>query len=170
QFGCDSVITIQLTVIVIDNTVSYSSPVLSANHIGGSYQWINCSSMMPITGATSASFTATANGYYAVIITDNICVDTSACFPVSDLSLREMPENFVSLFPNPSKNEFTILFSEIQSDILLDIFSSDGKIVYSKQISNTSKYRINHNFAPGLYRIVIRNSSNKMVQKNLIIQ
>ncbi|MEN9567950.1 MAG: hypothetical protein RLZZ69_3146, partial [Cyanobacteriota bacterium] len=44
---------------------------------GATYQWLNCDSNTLIPGATSISYTATANGNYAVIITQDACVDTS---------------------------------------------------------------------------------------------
>jgi hypothetical protein len=48
----------------------------------GTYQWINCTGNTPIAGANNQNFTPTQTGNYAVIITNNGCIDTSNCVNV----------------------------------------------------------------------------------------
>lgn len=43
------------------------------------YQWINCTTNQPISGATNATFTAPAAGFYKVIIKTACATDTSTC-------------------------------------------------------------------------------------------
>ena len=64
-----------------DITITNSSPILSANQIGASYQWLDCDdNYAPIVGDTNQDFTATANGNFAVIVSGYGCTDTSDCY------------------------------------------------------------------------------------------
>jgi hypothetical protein len=78
-FGCDSMLTLVLTIQQVDSTVSVLGQTMTA--IGaGTYQWLYCdSSWMPIPGATQQSFTPTQSGSYGVAVTLNGCSDTSGC-------------------------------------------------------------------------------------------
>ena len=40
--GCDSLITLNLTINTVDNSVTQSGAMLTANQTGGSYQWLEC--------------------------------------------------------------------------------------------------------------------------------
>src|SRR5690606_3464888 len=78
--GCDSVITLDLTLTTIDRSVTISGATLSANQAGGNYQWIDCNNgNAPIGGANGQSYAPTENVTYAVVITIDNCSDTSEC-------------------------------------------------------------------------------------------
>ncbi|HRG01938.1 MAG TPA: T9SS type A sorting domain-containing protein [Bacteroidia bacterium] len=85
--GCSSTATTSVFVssVFLNNTVNTNGNVLTASEAGAtSYQWIDCSNNnIPIAGATSQSFTATASGNYAVIITKNTCSIISNCTQVT---------------------------------------------------------------------------------------
>lgn len=74
----------------IKNSVTLSNLTLSTNAAGANitYQWLNCDDNTILLGNTNSSFTATTNGNYAVVVTDNSCrVDTSACSYVAVIVL-----------------------------------------------------------------------------------
>jgi hypothetical protein len=82
--NCDSVITINLTLSAINKTVAVNGNVFTAADSTATYQWIDCANnKQAIAGATNRSQVAlgcvgnTLN--YAVQLTKNGCVDTSAC-------------------------------------------------------------------------------------------
>ncbi len=108
--GCDSFITINLTVNpTIDTSLINNSPVLTAVENGATYQWIDCSNAnAPLIGKTSQSFTALANGNYAVIINKNGCVDTSTCYNIMNVGISEFSKEDFSIFPNPSNGKIFI--------------------------------------------------------------
>lgn len=74
--NCVNVVVCNLTA-----TATSNGSTVTAGQ-SGTYQWINCSGNTPIAGATNQSFTPTQTGNYAVIITNNGCVDTSDCVNV----------------------------------------------------------------------------------------
>jgi len=103
SIGCDSVITINLTVNSVNLTISQSGndgdTLMAA--ATGTYQWINCATMLPIAGATNSTFGATGDGSYACIITEGACTDTSACFMVAGMGVNQNPlGDIVKLYPN----------------------------------------------------------------------
>ena len=79
--GCDSTIALNLTILPMPSVaVTLSSGVLSANQQNETYQWLDCNNnYSPISGASQNTFTPLITGNYAVQISLNNCVDTSAC-------------------------------------------------------------------------------------------
>ncbi len=64
-------------------TTTLNGIVITANQNGADYQWLDCNnSYSQITGASNQSYSVTANGDYAVMVTQNNCRDTSACINV----------------------------------------------------------------------------------------
>ena len=101
--GCDSIITLNLTVYPIDLTLTTTNQTqLSSNQNGAQYQWIDCNTQQSIAGATNQSFSPSTNGSYAVVVTTSDCSDTSICETISVIGLEELnPSNF-NVFPNPT--------------------------------------------------------------------
>ncbi len=136
--GCDSVVTTMLVVntVNVGVTVTGNGATLSANNASAtSYQWIDCSNMQPIAGATSSSYTATANGSYAVVVTDSACSDTSACTPVTNIGIDDPTVDYIfSVFPNPTLGNVTIATSKPTQVV---IFNALGEVVLAQQVQNT---------------------------------
>jgi len=165
--GCDSVITINLTVYSIDTSVVNTSPVLTANESGAAYQWVDCNNAFAvIPGATNQSYTATANGSYAVIITKGGCTDTSACHTVTTVGIVENSfDNIISLYPNPTNGQFEIAFSEYIQDATVVVRNALGQEVLSREYDSTIQIQLNIDGAPGFYFVEIANAGNKAVLK-----
>jgi len=72
--------SIYVTVNTANTSVNQSGATLTASATGASFEWINCNGNIPVQGDTNQSFTASVTGSYAVVITQNGCVDTSNCF------------------------------------------------------------------------------------------
>ncbi len=108
--GCDSVVTLNLTLNSLDRTVTKAGATLTAAQSGASYQWINCDGHSVLPGATQQSYTATQNGSYAVIITKGDCSDTSACQQVAGLSIDDIAEpGLFRIIPNPAKDQVSLV-------------------------------------------------------------
>jgi hypothetical protein len=81
--GCDSIITLNLTITEIDTSLVMNNNVLYTLQMGSGFQWLDCNNnYQPVIGQNNSTFTPTSSGSYAVIITQNSCVDTSACYSV----------------------------------------------------------------------------------------
>ena len=100
--GCDSVVYLDLTVNNIDLSVTDNSPTLSANQVNATYQWLDCdNSFTAVVGQTNPDFTAAVNGNYAAEISYNNCIDTTACYLVSNVALCQQCNDEIQVFPNP---------------------------------------------------------------------
>ena len=131
--NCDSIV--RLTLFSNDTTVNQNQALLTAVQNGAIYQWVDCSNnFSPIPGATNQSYTATANGSYAVIITANGCTDTSACHNVTTVGINDYSASNWITFPNPTVNVFNIVTNEIINNSEIIITDISGK-----QISRMTK-------------------------------
>jgi hypothetical protein len=84
-YGSSAPQILYVTVITVNTSVTQTGSTLTADAIGAAYQWVDCNNwFLPIPGQTFQSFTATTPGSYAVIITQDGCIDTSACFTTSE--------------------------------------------------------------------------------------
>ncbi len=145
-------------VIVTVNTVNISTAVLNETITsaasGASYQWINCSNNSPVSGATAQSFTATANGSYAVVVTENGCSDTSACQTISSVGIEEASNTAFSVFPNPTNGSFTLATGnmEVEEVCILDVF---GKTVSALKPTGNIVALSLEGYANGIYFVRI---------------
>ena len=164
--GCDSVLTINLTITTLDASVSTNAQTITSNATGVAYQWLNCNNQnAEITGATSPSFTAIANGSYAVEISLNGCIDTSACTVINDVSLIqfEIDEN-VTLYPNPNSGKMYLKFGEVIDEMNVTVNDAVGRIVYSTEMLNSDILEIDIELLPGMYQVQLVNPEGKTKQ------
>ena len=162
--GCDSVITLNLTInSPSDITTTTNELTITANNIGAIYQWLDCdNNYAEISGETSVAFTAVANGSYAVEITENGCLDTSDCVAIITVAIIE--DDFrkqVSVFPNPTEKEFTLQIPENGSLVIYDLM---GKIVLKKQVTIIQKIEVSH-LAKGLYNLQVSTTKGNVLKK-----
>ncbi len=135
--GCDSVVRLFLTIIPIDVSTSSNWSSISANAIGMTYQWMDCSDNSLIAGATNITYTATVNGSYAVIISNSTgCVDTSDCVNLTNVGINEGELNtVVSLYPNPTSDLVNLTMADNVGKVQINVLDISGKSyieMYSK--------------------------------------
>ncbi|GAB5416078.1 MAG: hypothetical protein Crog4KO_13370 [Crocinitomicaceae bacterium] len=169
SFGCDSLVTLDLTFENVNTAVTQSGIVLSANEPVATYQWLNCPAMTSINGATDQSYTATANGEYAVIVTTNNCSDTSNCFLVDEVGIDELTgQNEWHAFPNPTKGKLTIELKEPSANYQLEIQDLNGNtLVRRNGIYGKSEIDIS-NVASGVYFLRVY-GMDRMFSKKIIV-
>jgi len=156
---------------MIDVTTTDANFVISANNTTATtYQWIDCNNNnVAIAGETNSSYTATANGDYAVIITEGNCSDTSACVTIAGVGIDEVGLlSVVEIYPNPNKGEFTI--NTTLTNATVSIYGLDGKLILSNIKITQSNQKINlENVENGVYFVTVKNKVNQKTIK-LIIQ
>ena len=150
SFGCDSIITINLTVVNVDTTVIASEDTLIAQQTNATYQWIDCNSNAPVSGATQQSFVPTQNGYYAVVITYQGCTDTSGCHYVVVTGLIST-NGFIKIYPNPTKGKITIEAS-VPGNYIMKLYDVSGKLIHKDRITLNPKKEVQLNsVSKGVY-------------------
>ncbi|MBK7587856.1 MAG: T9SS type A sorting domain-containing protein [Bacteroidetes bacterium] len=165
--NCDSVITLNLTIDSVDASVTQAAALLTANATLASYQWLACNPFQAITGETNQNFVATANGDYAVAVTQNGCTDTSACYTVNGVGTQDFSvTNSIHLFPNPVKQNLLIQSQYPLQDANIKILSITGQVAREYNHISTDKFTIDmSSFVSGNYFIEIADKKNKYVRK-----
>ncbi|MCD4679891.1 MAG: T9SS type A sorting domain-containing protein, partial [Bacteroidales bacterium] len=160
--GCDSTIILNLTIRTVDTSVTVNSTTITANATGAYYQWIDCSTMLPISGEVNQSYTATANGSYAVIINEYGCTDTSFCYSITTVGILENTfESLFSIYPNPTTGQLTITFKETYDQITLTVKNIGGKFISSTVIKEKEKVTLDIEGAKGYYFVNIESSEGQ---------
>ena len=111
---CDGTNTPNNAVTVVDETIT-------AVATGVSYQWIDCSDNSEINGETGMSYTATADGEYAVIVSNAECSDTSVCemITIDTSNLNELNAIGLVVYPNPTSGVLNIRFNGTEGTVEL---------------------------------------------------
>ncbi len=162
--NCDSILTINLTINNVDSSITQTGSLLSSNETGGNYQWLNCPGMTLIIGATNQSYIATVNGSYAVIVTNNGCSDTSACYPVTGVGIIE--NNFgneLLIYPNPTDKNFFIDLGGNYRTISITITNILGRTIQSNSYNESQLLNLNIEEPAGVYLLVIESVDKKAV-------
>ena len=166
--GCDSIATLNLTVSSLNPSVQNTAGVLSASQTAAVYQWINCATLVPISGAVSQNFIPTSNGNYAVIVQFQNCTDTSACVEYASASIDQQEEIEFSASPNPSLGEIHLSFTKPFSG-LIRFTDLQGKILYSQVSEAQSLITINtRTFEAGIILLNLSNTSINSTQRIFI--
>ena len=172
--GCDSTITIDLTVTILDLTVTAADPSVTANQAGAIYQWVDCDNgNQAITGETNQTYTAATTGNYAVIVTMNGCSDTSACTSIAVDGLNELDlSSNLEIYPNPNNGEFTVFVDGITaSEVTIELADLSGKVITTEMYANVvDKLNVpmNVNVDAGVYFIQISADGIRAVKRIVI--
>lgn len=168
---CDSVITTNLTVqLPINAALDQSNNTLTAITSGASYQWINCTTLLPISGATSQIFTAPLAGSYAVIVSENGCSDTSACVYVDVviIGIDDIQSEGITIYPNPNNGIFLIQIDQEKfADATFTLVNSLGEEI--PLIKELNSLKPTENLAAGMYLLQI-STGQGIVTRKIIVQ
>ncbi len=131
--GCDSIVSLDLTITGPDVTISQNGQLLTAGSTGATYQWLECENgFTPIPGATDQNYSVSTDGGYAVIVTQNGCTDTSDCVVVLLNGVDNPLLEKVSIFPNPTDGQLTIDFGQLDQPAV-KVYSALGQLVFAKE-------------------------------------
>jgi len=145
------------------------STITANNTAAASYQWVDCNTgFFPISGETSQSFTATSSGDYAVIVSDNSCSDTSACFNVDLTGIDALNYDFLNIYPNPVRNIMTIELGYSIPNGSIRITDMAGKLIDEITLKNDLKLHYNFTAPNGIYLVELH--SNEMHSVHRIVK
>jgi len=138
--GCDSVVTLNLTINTVNDSVNATGNTLTSVETGAQYQWLDCVFNYGILGGeTGQSYVATANGSYAVQVTKNGCRDTSNCYVLKNVGLANSLKAIgIKVYPNPTSEELNITITYKFIGSTYKILDPIGKKVLDGKINNTN--------------------------------
>ncbi|MEX1192170.1 MAG: DNRLRE domain-containing protein [Brumimicrobium sp.] len=153
----------------VDVSTSVNEITITANLSGATYQWVECPSFDAITDETSQDFTATENGDYAVIVTDNNdCSDTSDCVTINDVSISENDKNNFTVYPNPTSDNIYIESNENALSTNVSILDSKGAVIKTTQLKSTITSIDLSDFENGIYLVQIISNENTLIKKIVV--
>jgi hypothetical protein len=168
--GCDSVITINLTINSVDESVTQTGNTLMADNAGLTYQWLDCdNAYAAIPGATNQSYTPVSNGNYALKATGNGCTDTSACFNIFDLGISEQDNQLVMIYPNPATDLITINTGTVGNGTVVITDVLGREVLAVTFISNTTTIPLN-NMENSTYFVQVFNSDGALIAVRKLVK
>ncbi len=168
--GCDSVVTLDLTIHTADTTTLVTGITITSNAIGASYQWLDCNNnFSPITSAVGQTFTPAQNGDYAVMVIENGCVDTSACVSVVVIGVNLLAnKGAIHIYPNPTKGMVYLDLGTLEQ-VSIRVYRVDGTLMEYEVAAQGDLYSLKLPEMAGVYTLEIKtnqgNSSYKVIKK-----
>lgn len=150
---------------LVQNMGQFSTPVSSAT-----YQWLYCSTGLPINGANAQTYTPPFGGSYAVAITLNGCTDTTVCLQSQSIiatgiheAKAELPLNVATI----SNGDFlTINNSGAGIDATIIVMNTIGQTVLQQQMHIATAQQLNTaGLQPGWYIVNITSGSKNFISR-----
>lgn len=152
--GCDSLLTINLTITNADTSVTISGNMLSANVGGAIYQWLDCQNgNQPVAGATQQTFTPSASGSYALRITQDGCTDTSSCRQITLVGLEQNDHaDEIVIWPNPVHELLNVDIGTLTPKGQLRIYDLKGRTLIAQDMPGTRRFSLEtQSLSAGMY-------------------
>ncbi|MDB2485021.1 T9SS type A sorting domain-containing protein, partial [bacterium] len=148
--GCDSVVTLNLTINPIIANIVQNGNDIEASAINGTspyfYDWS--------TGENTAIITPSANGLYWLVVTDSdSCFSDSATFDVTFVSGTGVKnwKNSMLIFPNPTNQNIAISIENFNGNIQTEVYDLLGN-----KLQTTNETTISlRDYARGIYLLKV---------------
>ena len=165
--GCDSVVTLNLTINTVDTAVFQTGNELTGSATGANYQWLDCNNAnAEIAGEINQVFTTSFNGSFALETTEDGCVDTSSCYSVFTVGVSEVYfSNQINIYPNPTNGQFNVLFRHYFEKYNIEIIDVGGRILYQKDTKNKQIVKLKFEAPEGIYFVRINTGENQSIIK-----
>ena len=130
-FGCDSLITLNLT---LDTPLSTPIVTVSGGELftngqaNTSYQWIFCNSGFPISDETDTLYVPNLNGQFAVTASNSCGSSTSACVTINYMGVEEAKGPSLNLYPNPTF-DYVYFSGDINEGTDYELTDAQGRII-----------------------------------------
>lgn len=175
QYGCDSNVTLTVTVTQLDTSLTViGTNTLRANDPNANYQWLNCDVGLPIPGAVNRTFTPGANGNIALIVSKGNCSDTSACIAITNVGIDPNPKDIpFYIYPNPAKENIHLSFYLAKAtSVSIRLFDNQGRVILNKELGTTYGMQ-NHSLdvsqlPAGIYHLMVQTGEGNVVRQLVI--
>jgi len=164
--GCDSTITLTLTLNAIDTPlITVNGNELGVTQTYDAYQWMDENGDIP--GATDPTFTVTANGEYSVRVTDdNGCEAVSGVYEVTNVSVDDVSAlaRQIRVHPNPV-HDIVYVSSPVPVD--LHISSLEGRTLL--QAADARAVAVG-SLAHGIYLLRITDKNGRLIRTEKMLK
>jgi len=169
--GCDSVVTVSLTFNGLPSvTLANNGGALTASSSSaGTYQWYQNDVLIP--DASGASFTATEDGTYHVVLTDaNGCEGTSNDVTVVLSTVLDAVLNAsISIYPNPVKKTLTVEFAEFGTENMkMSVIDIAGRELLQRNVDHAVEQIDMRKYSSGVYMLRIETSDGNIAIRKVV--
>jgi len=165
QMGCDSTITLDLTIELPQAVINVDGFVLGTTQPFTTYQWFLNNT--PIPGANQSTYTVEENGEYSVVVTDaEGCSDTAHYEVTSVVGIEpiDMLQSLTKIYPNPAA---TMLYVSSPARVNLTLTSVQGTtVLYSRGSKNMDLSKV----AEGIYLLRITDMDGRLIKVEKIVK
>ncbi|MFC2089357.1 endo-1,4-beta-xylanase [Bacteroidota bacterium] len=156
SMGCDSVVSLDLEIIQIDNELVLMDTMLMATQENAIYQWLICGNDAVIKNEDAQYFIPDGSGSYAVIVSQENCSDTSNCVSINVVGFQDYSRDDILTYPNPAREvlyiDFASPYPEAARVILYDMM---GKTFFNELMHN-NQFELNTNdVRSGIYLLKV---------------
>ncbi|KAA9340916.1 beta strand repeat-containing protein [Adhaeribacter soli] len=151
-------------------TVTQNGNVLTSSATTGNQWFLNGTA---IPGATSATYTATANGSYTVVVTTNGCDSAPSAAVVVGISgiADALAGMSVDVYPNPATGSFNVKLKGYQKDATVVLYNLAGQQIAAEKVTaeGNAKNISLKGLAAGTYLLKVTSEKGVQVTR-LIVQ
>jgi hypothetical protein len=170
--GCDSIVTVNLTIPEVNVSVTLEGETLMADASGATFRWLDCDDQYSvIADATGQQFTPLTTGTYGVEVSQYDCVDTSACYGVTITGIvyNTFGKDLV-VYPNPATHIVHISMPEVFEKTTVELTGPSGRVLTKQDFINQKNIAITQTQPSGLYLLRIRSGTDKMAVVKLLVK
>ncbi len=147
------------------------SPIVSGSLSTYSYSWASPSGAV-VSGQNTSTLTTNTIGIYTVLVTNTVngCATEGQVLVTlcTNLKSNRISKEF-KIYPNPSHGKFILDVMGNQDKLRMIVFSTDGSIIYEREIAE-ERYEMDLSFcAKGLYFLNIQSPSGATSYQKIII-
>ncbi len=163
-------LTVTETTVNIDTALTVSGNTLSSNASGVGYQWVNCNNnFAAIPNAVNSTFSPSAAGSYACILSQSGCYDTTRCVSIgSASSVEEIHSHSIKLYPVPA-NESVRIELPVNINGTMVVTDISGRVIYSEGITGKTGIIQTSAFAEGIYQMLIIHQEGSVYQQTFSV-
>lgn len=156
----------------LDTSVTEGVNGLTSNALGVDYQWLDCDNgNAPISGAISQTYMPVTSGSYSVIVSNDSCSDTSACYYVISVGLlsNSKTKPSVEIWPNPTYGRLNLRIDGAENTWHMKVVDAFGKEHLEMKLESSGVHHLSSNHLPsGIYRILLQSDSETLTATFLV--
>lgn len=130
----DSIVILHLTVTQVNKDANWDGTTFTAEADNVTYQWIDCADgNAPVLDATNKTYTPERSGTYAVIVSENGCMDTSKCEKVlvtNSIETRDLLG--FEVYPNPAREKVLFENKNVANRVSIELLNLNGQVVLTE--------------------------------------
>ena len=150
--------------------ITENGGVLTSSITGVGYQWYLNNNL--IAGANNINYTPTITGDYTVeVIFSNGCPTLSS--PYLFILTSIIVDNFneeIELYPNPTSKTINLQLTNTYETIIVHVRDLSGKLMATKEYTNTKQFNFEIDQSPGVYIVEISNQAGNSAKYKVVKQ